>query len=157
MQLKVEYLENYNPAWGELAYQHPTDAGFDLRAAIDAPIVLKAGAFATIPLGMRWELVPDKPQPPFMNYEIQVRPRSGLASKHGISMVNTPGTVDIGYRGEVKVILINHGAEDFTINPGDRIGQAFVCPLMVPAIVRVAHVDTNTPRGTGGFGSTGKA
>ena len=93
------------------------------------------------------------------NFEIQVRPRSGLAAKNGVTVLNTPGTVDADYRGEVKVILINLGEEDFVINHGDRIAQAVVSPVTAKNILNLVKVDdisTDTGRGAGGFGSTGK-
>ena len=89
-------------------------------------------------------------------YEAQIRPRSGLAYKHGITCLNTPGTIDADYRGEVKVLLINHGTEPFTITRGERIAQMVIAPITQPDFIRVETLD-NTARGTGGFGSTGTA
>ncbi len=150
MKLIVEYLENYKPEWEKLAYKHADDAGFDLRAAVEAPITLKAGEFQTIPNGVKMQIVSDS-----IDFEIQTRPRSGLAAKFGISIVNSPGTIDYGYRGEIKTILINLGKEDFVINPGDRIAQAVVCPIIHPEMCE-GKVEENSTRGVGGFGSTGK-
>ncbi len=157
MKLCIEYLENYDKTWGEMAYKHADDSGFDLRAAIAESITLKPGEHALIDNGIKIEFEGPFPLGAEFGYEIQVRPRSGLAAKHGISIVNTPGTVDFGYRGELKTTLINLGTEDFIIQPGDRIAQAVVCPVLKPAIVTTAAVQSNTDRGAGGFGSTGKA
>jgi dUTP pyrophosphatase len=93
------------------------------------------------------------------NFEIQVRPRSGLAAKNGVTVLNTPGTVDADYRGEIKIILINLGEEDFVVNHGDRIAQGVVATVTAKNVVnlaRVAEISANTERGTGGFGSTGR-
>src|SRR3569623_1124277 len=131
------------------AYETPGSAGMDLRAAVsdDQPMVIKPGSRAMIPTGLQIA-VPD-------GHEAQVRPRSGLAAKAGISCLNTPGTIDSDYRGEVKVILINLGDAPFEIVRGERIAQ------LVPAAVQRAdfvEVDTldETARGSGGFGSTGR-
>lgn len=150
MRLIVEYLENYDKSWGELGYKHSDDSGFDLRAAIKEPITIKTGTHALIPNGIKLKIESDSNL-----WEIQTRPRSGLAAKFGISIVNAPGTIDYGYRGELKTILINLGQEDFTIQPGDRIAQAVVCPIARPEIVAGVVTD-DTTRGAGGFGSTGK-
>ena len=149
MKLIVEYLGNYDKNWGTLEYKHADDSGFDLRAAIKEPVVVKPGMHALIPNGIKLKIESENNA-----YEIQMRPRSGLAAKFGISIVNSPGTVDYGYRGEVMTILINCGKEDFTINPGDRIAQAVVCPIVRPEIVE-GIVDDSTTRSAGGFGSTG--
>ncbi|TLD84035.1 dUTP diphosphatase [Helicobacter sp. MIT 11-5569] len=126
-------------------YQTSGSSGFDLCASEN--LVLKAGSFTLVSTGLSFSFS-DK-------YEIQVRPRSGLALKHGISALNTPGTIDADYRGEIKVLLINHSKEDFTINIGDRIAQAVLCPIE-KAIFEVVEVLDTTKRGEGGFGSTGK-
>jgi dUTP pyrophosphatase len=130
------------------AYETAGAAGMDLRAAIaeDEPIVLRPGARFAVPTGLAFAL-PD-------GYEGQVRPRSGLAARHGVSQVNTPGTIDADYRGEVKVILINLGEEDFTIRRGDRIAQLVVAPVARATWLEVDSLD-ETVRGAGGFGSTG--
>jgi dUTP pyrophosphatase len=130
------------------AYETPGAAGMDLRAAVPEgePLVLKPGARAMVPTGLQIA-VPE-------GYEAQVRPRSGLAAKAGISCLNTPGTIDSDYRGEVKVILVNLGEEDFTIRRGDRIAQMVICPV-VQAVWEVAESLDETARGAGGFGSTG--
>jgi len=156
MKLLIEYLENYDKSWGELNYKHTDDSGFDIRAAIPEPITLKPGEHRLIDNGIKIEFAGPYPLDENFIYEIQVRPRSGLAAKFGIGVTNTPGTVDFGYRGELKTNLINLGNEDFTINPGDRIAQAVVCPVLKATIVAVEAVNKETDRGAGGFGSTGQ-
>jgi dUTP pyrophosphatase len=132
------------------AYQTEGAAGLDLIAALDAqsPLTLAPGARFLVPTGLVIEL----PQ----GYEAQVRPRSGLALKHGITVLNSPGTVDSDYRGEVRVILANLGQAPFDIRRGDRIAQLVVSPVTHAALVEVGEV-SNTLRGKGGFGSTGKS
>lgn len=124
-------------------------AGMDLRACISAPQTLHPGDRAAIPTGIAIALPP--------GHEAQIRPRSGLALKHGIGMVNAPGTVDVDYRGEVKVILINLGREPFTINHGDRIAQMVIAPVARVRTMVVGSADDlgATVRGEGGMGSTG--
>ena len=130
------------------AYETPGSAGMDLRAAIaeGESVVLEPGQRRLIPTGLKIALEP--------GYEAQVRPRSGLALKHGISAPNSPGTIDSDYRGEVGVILINHGELPFEIKRGDRIAQLVPAPVQRAAFAEVATLD-ETARGTGGFGSTG--
>lgn len=130
------------------AYESPQAAGVDLRAAIpaDAPLHLKPGERLLVPTGFAMAL-PN-------GYEAQIRPRSGLALKHGISVVNTPGTIDADYRGEVKILLINHGDELFIIYRGDRIAQMVIAPVVQGDFVGVKSLD-ETQRGAGGYGSTG--
>jgi len=132
------------------AYETSHAAGMDLRAAVpqDEPFVLQPGARHAIPTGLAFAL-PD-------GFEGQVRPRSGLAFKNGVTCLNTPGTIDADYRGEVKVILINHGPEDFTIRRGDRIAQLVIAPVVQAQWAEVASLD-ETARGAGGFGSTGRS
>ena len=149
MKLKVKYLFNYNETWDRLGFAKPGDSGMDLRAAISETIVLQAGQRQIIPNGIICEMEDEN-----SNYEIQIRPRSGLAAKNGIIVVNTPGTVDWGYRGELKTILLNTGTEPFTINPGDRIAQMVVCPIIRPQIEQVEEVNVSE-RGASGFGSSG--
>lgn len=127
-------------------YETALAAGCDVRAAIDGPITLKTGERFMVPTGLAIALPP--------GWEAQMRPRSGLAAKHGIACVNAPGTIDADYRGELKVILINHGAEDFTINRGERIGQMVFAPVFQARFEEVKELD-DTERGAGGFGSTG--
>lgn len=122
-------------------------AGADLRANLDQPLLLEPGKRALVPTGLCLEIP--------LGYEGQVRPRSGLAWKHGITVLNSPGTIDSDYRGEVKVILINHGEEAFTINKGERIAQLVICPVTQATFHQVEEIG-ETHRGAGGFGSTGK-
>jgi dUTP pyrophosphatase len=130
------------------AYETSGAAGMDLRAAVpdDAPMTLRPGARDMVPTGLTWAI----PQ----GFEVQIRPRSGLAAKAGVTCLNTPGTIDSDYRGEVKVILINLGAEDFIIRRGDRIAQMVVAPV-TQAVWSEADSLDETARGAGGFGSTG--
>lgn len=128
------------------AYETEHAAGMDLRAAVVEPVSLAPGERALVPTGIRIALPPGT--------EAQVRPRSGLAVRHGISMVNSPGTIDADYRGEIRVIVINHGQETFTINRGDRIAQLVVAPVL-RAQWRVCDSLDDTTRGAGGFGHTG--
>ncbi len=129
-------------------YATPASAGMDVRAAIDSPVVIGSLERALIPTGLYVQL----PE----GYEIQMRPRSGLALKHGITLANTPGTIDADYRGEIGVILINLSSEPFTVNPGERI-----CQMVVSSYTRAEWQPTDTldetERGAGGFGHTGKA
>lgn len=129
-------------------YQSEYAAGFDLLAAnpADAPIAIAPQSQAMIPTGLCMALPP--------HTEGQVRPRSGLAAKHGVTVLNSPGTIDADYRGEVKVILINHGREPFVVTRGMRIAQLIVAPI-VQATIRSVTALSDTARGAGGFGSTG--
>ncbi|MEJ8572675.1 dUTP diphosphatase [Microbaculum marinum] len=129
------------------AYESEGAAGLDLRAAIDQPQTLPAGDRALVPTGLAFELPG--------GYEGQVRPRSGLAAKHGVTVLNTPGTIDSDYRGEVKVILVNLGAEPFIVEPGSRIAQLVVAPVTRATLVEAEEL-TRSDRGAGGFGSTGR-
>lgn len=126
------------------AYAHKSDAGMDLRSVAD--VVIAPGGRALVPTGLVMLLPP--------GYEAQVRPRSGLALKHGVTVLNTPGTIDSGYRGEVGVILANFGDADFTVKKGDKIAQAVIAPVTQPEIVETGTID-ETDRGADGFGSTG--
>ena len=146
--VRVERL----PHAGDLplpAYETGGAAGMDLRAALaeDAPLTLAPGARALVPTGLKIALEP--------GYEAQVRPRSGLALKHGVTCLNSPGTIDSDYRGEVGVILINHGQEPFVIRRGERIAQMVIARHEQAAMVEVAALD-ETARRAGGFGSTGR-
>lgn len=127
-------------------YQTPGSAGMDLHAALEAPVVLKPLERALVPTGLSLAIPP--------KYEGQVRPRSGLALKHGITVVNTPGTIDSDYRGEVKVLLVNLGNKKVTIQPLDRIAQLVISPVATAQLVLVQTLDP-TGRGAGGYGSTG--
>lgn len=132
------------------AYETEQSAGMDLRAAVadDAPVTLAPGQRGLIPTGLAIALPP--------GFEAQVRPRSGLALKHGITCLNSPGTVDADYRGELAVILINLGQEPFVIKRGERIAQMVIAPVTQGVFAEVETLD-ETARGAGGFGSTGKA
>ncbi|WP_439470412.1 dUTP diphosphatase [Brevundimonas sp.] len=131
------------------AYETTGSAGMDLRAAVsaDEPLTLAPGARALVKTGLKIALEP--------GYEAQVRPRSGLALKHGITCLNSPGTVDSDYRGEVGVILINHGQEPFVIQRGERIAQLVIAKHEQAEMIEVEALD-DTARGAGGFGSTGR-
>lgn len=127
-------------------YATPGSAGMDLCAAIDRVLVLESRARALVPTGLMIALP--------AGYEAQVRSRSGLAAKHGLQVLNAPGTIDEDYRGEVKVILINHGEEPFMVKPGMRIAQMVIAPVIRAVLVEVSDLD-ETERAEGGFGSTG--
>ncbi|MBO7283788.1 MAG: dUTP diphosphatase [Bacteroidales bacterium] len=129
------------------AYSTPLSAGMDLRADIDEPITLGSLEKAMVPTGLHIEL-PD-------GYEAQVRPRSGLAAKHGITVLNSPGTIDADYRGEIKVILVNLSKEPFVINRGERIAQMVIARYEKIEWEQVCEL-SDSERGEGGFGSTGK-
>lgn len=131
------------------AYETAGSAGMDLRAAVaeDAPLTLAPGARALVPTGLKIALEP--------GFEAQVRPRSGLALKHGVTCLNTPGTIDSDYRGEVGVILANLGQEPFVIRRGERIAQMIIARHEQAAVAEVDSLD-ETARGAGGFGSTGR-
>lgn len=143
--LKIMKLAHYK---GDLpAYQTELASGFDVRAQLSSSVTLKPGERGLIATGLSFEIPP--------GYEIQARPRSGLAIKHGISLVNTPGTIDADYRGEVKIIMINLGQEPFVINDQERIAQLVLAPV-VQAKFEIVEALTDSARGAGGFGSTGK-
>ena len=128
------------------SYETSGAAGADVRAFLNEPVVIPVGKRAVIPTGLFFA-IPE-------GFEIQVRPRSGLAAKNGVTVLNTPGTIDSDYRGEVKVILINLGDADFTVNNGDRIAQLIVAPVTQGIFVKTDKLD-ETERGAGGFGATG--
>ena len=140
-------INRLDPAVKLPIYKTSGASGMDLMAFIKKPINIKPKTSSLIPTGLTVAFS--------KNYEIQIRPRSGLAAKNNISVLNTPGTIDSDYRGEIKVILYNHGNDDFTINNGDRIAQMILAP-----VVKIELEETNslpeTIRGKGGFGSTGK-
>jgi len=129
------------------AYATAGSAGMDLYAAVESEITLKPGERKLIPTGIRIA-IPE-------GYEAQIRPRSGLAVKHGISIVNSPGTIDSDYRGPVQVVIINLGSEDFVIKRGDRISQMVICPVARARLVESDNLP-ETARGDGGFGHTGR-
>jgi dUTP pyrophosphatase len=130
-------------------YQTAHAAGLDLLAAVpeNAPLVLASSKHALVPTGLAIAL----PE----GFEAQVRPRSGLAAKHGVTVLNAPGTIDADYRGEIQVILINHGAEPFTIHRGERVAQMVIAPVVQAQLNPVDSL-SDTSRGNGGFGSTGR-
>lgn len=128
------------------SYETSGAAGADVRAFLNEPVVIPVGKRAMIPTGLFFA-IPE-------GFEIQVRPRSGLAAKNGVTVLNTPGTIDSDYRGEIKIILINLGDADFTVNNGDRIAQLIVAPVTQGIFVKTDKLD-ETERGAGGFGSTG--
>jgi dUTP pyrophosphatase len=127
-------------------YQTAGAAGADIAACLTEPVVIPPGGFAAIPTGLYAEIPP--------GYEIQVRPRSGLAAKHGVTCLNTPGTIDSDYRGEIKVLLINHGKEPFTVKNGERIAQLVAAPVAQAFFTAIGAL-SHTERAEGGFGSTG--
>ena len=128
------------------AYQTAGASGMDVAAAVEDDLVIPPLGRAAVPTGFRVAIP--------AGYEIQVRPRSGLAARHGITVLNTPGTIDSDYRGEIRILLVNLGADPFTIRRGDRIAQFVVAPVIRACVVEVADLDETT-RGSSGFGSTG--
>jgi dUTP pyrophosphatase len=137
-------FKKLNPQAVIPAYAHPGDAGMDLSAS--EPVDLQPGEYAMVPTGLAIELP--------SGTEAQVRPRSGLAAKHGVTVLNAPGTIDEGYRGEIKVILINHGKEIFRIAAGMRIAQLVIAQVL-PVDIKTVEALSGSERGDGGFGSTG--
>lgn len=143
--VKLKRLPNFR---GDLpAYQTELASGFDVRAQIDKPMVLQPGERAMVPTGLSFEIPP--------GFEIQARPRSGFAAKQGVTVLNTPGTIDADYRGEVKIILINLGREAVEIKDQERIAQLVLAPV-VQATFEIVEELGDTARGAGGFGSTGR-
>mgnify|MGYP003305176495 CR=1 FL=1 len=142
MKIRFRMMENC----GDLAPRkaHADDAAYDLHSRTD--LELEPMTSTLVPTGLFLELP--------VGYEAQIRPRSGLAAKHAVTVLNTPGTIDAGYRGEVCVLMINHGKAPFEIHTGDRIAQLMFMPVMQAAFLPVDELD-ETERGTGGFGSTG--
>ncbi len=131
------------------AYATSGSAGLDLTAAIDSPFTLEPGTRAGVPTGLVIEI----PQ----GFEGQVRPRSGLAARAGITLTNSVGTIDSDYRGEVVVLMINHGSEPYTFEPGERIAQLVVTPVPRVEVIEVSELTVSDERGVGGFGSTGRS
>ncbi len=145
MEVKVKVI---NKSGNELpCYETVGAAGMDLRAVLDAPLILEPMERKLIPTGLFIELP--------VGYEAQIRPRSGLAYKHGVTVLNSPGTIDADYRGEVKVLLVNLSAQSFTVNHGERIAQMVVAAHARSLWIEVSELG-DTQRGEGGFGSTGK-
>jgi dUTP diphosphatase len=138
------YVKRLSPQATLPSYAHPGDAGLDLYS--DVSVSIEPGESTLVGTGISIELPP--------NTEAQVRPRSGLALKHGISVLNTPGTIDHGYRGEVGVILINHGRGRFDVEPGMKIAQMVIAPFLTVSVEEAEEL-SSTARGQGGFGSTG--
>lgn len=129
------------------AYQTAHAAGADVHAALESPLTLAPGGRALVPTGFCYEIP--------AGHEMQVRPRSGLALKHGVTVLNAPGTIDADYRGELKVLLVNHGLEPFEIQRGERIAQVVVAPVSAARFTETSEL-SDTSRGAGGFGSTGR-
>ncbi len=140
-------IKKLHPAAKLPRYMTDLAAGMDVCAVLDDDVVLQPGNRVLVPTGLAFAIP--------AGYEVQVRPRSGLAIKHGISMVNSPGTIDADYRGEIRIILINHGEEPFTISSGDRIAQLVVAPVCQAELLEVEDL-SETARGAGGFGHTGR-
>jgi dUTP pyrophosphatase len=140
-------IKKLNPKVSLPAYKTNGASGMDLMAFIDGPIQLPANSSCLVPTGLSMAFLE--------GYEVQIRPRSGLAAKYGITVLNTPGTIDSDYRGEIKIILFNHGKEEFIINNKDRIAQMVLMPI-VKMELEVTDNLPGTIRGEGGFGSTGK-
>tara|TARA_R110001599_G_scaffold24802_1_gene89091 strand:+ start:3542 stop:4141 length:600 start_codon:yes stop_codon:yes gene_type:complete len=147
-KVTTKFINNSNNE--DPTYAKEGDSGFDLRAFIEEPLTLKPLERKLIPTGLKFELSP--------NTELQVRPRSGMALKHGISVLNTPGTVDEGYRGDVGIITVNLSNEDYTIQPGERIAQAVIMNVVGHRLSNLEKVEnlTETERGDTGYGSSGK-
>jgi dUTP pyrophosphatase len=149
MRLKIKIINNSNNP--EPKYQKEGDSGFDFMANLleDEEIVIEPLKRAVVPTGLHFQIP--------IGFELQVRPRSGLALKNGITVLNTPGTVDSGYRGEVKVVLFNTGEKAFKIKNGDRIAQGVIAPVQIKRTTKFVTVNQldDSDRGTGGFGSTG--
>jgi dUTP pyrophosphatase len=140
-------IKKLNPEVQLPVYKTPGASGVDLMAFIKEPIVLAANSSCLVPTGLSIAFSED--------YEIQIRPRSGLAAKYNITVLNTPGTIDSYYRGEIKIILFNHGSWNFIINNKDRVAQMILTPVVKMELEETDNL-SNTTRGEGGFGSTGK-
>lgn len=147
-KMKLKYV---NKSQNKIDYAKEGDSGFDLRANLDTDqITIESGEYKLVPTGIYFEIP--------TGFEIQIRSRSGLAAKHGVAVLNSPGTIDSGYRGEIQVILINHGKNPFVIQNGDRIAQAVYASVLAKHIVdleEVPEISDNTERGATGFGSSG--
>jgi len=145
MELKVKKLPNAE-GLPVPTYESEYAAGLDIRAAVDESVTINPGERVMIPTGLAIALP--------AGFEAQIRPRSGLAIREGITMLNSPGTIDADYRGEVKLIVINHGQEKVVISRGDRVAQMVIAPVVQATITEVDEL-SDTSRGAGGFGSTG--
>ncbi|MBD1399294.1 dUTP diphosphatase [Pelovirga terrestris] len=146
MKNPVIEIKRIKPSAQLPRYMTHLSAGMDICAEPDEPILLAPGERCLISTGIAVAIP--------VGFEIQVRPRSGLAINHGIALVNSPGTIDADYRGEIKIIVINHGRDVFEIKPGDRIAQLVVAPVVQAQLLEVSNLDS-TERGSGGFGHTG--
>ena len=144
MDVKITLLKHGPKVLPEYATEG--SAGVDVMAAIQEPISIRPGERILVPSGFKLQIP--------VEYEVQIRPRSGLAIKHGITVLNSPGTIDSDYRGEIGIILINHSKNKFIVNPKDRIAQMVICKVTKMNLVKVSLLN-NTERGSGGFGSTG--
>ena len=144
MNVKITLLKHGPKVLPEYATEG--SAGVDIVAAIQEPISIGPGERILVPSGFKLQIP--------VEYEVQIRPRSGLAIKHGITVLNSPGTIDSDYRGEIGIILINHSKNKFIVNPKDRIAQMVICKVTKMNLVKVSLLN-NTERGSGGFGSTG--
>ena len=140
-------VKKLNPKVELPKYKTEGSSGMDLKALIENPIIIKPQSYVLIPTGLSIAIPEDT--------EVQIRPRSGLAAKSSISVLNTPGTIDSDYRGEIKIILFNHGKEEFIVNNGDRIAQMILMPVLKAEFEEIKELP-KTVRGSGGFGSTGK-
>ena len=140
-------VKKLNPKVELPKYKTEGSSGMDLKALIENPIIIKPQSYVLIPTGLSIAIPEDT--------EVQIRPRSGLAVKSSISVLNTPGTIDSDYRGEIKIILFNHGKEEFTVNNNDRIAQMILMPVLKAEFEQVEELPISV-RGSGGFGSTGK-
>jgi dUTP pyrophosphatase len=148
-QVKI-LVRRLNPDFNDIplpGYATPGSSGLDLRAAVSGDVILSPGSFELVPTNLSVE-IPE-------GYEIEVRPRSGLAAKFGIGVLNSPGTIDSDYRGEIKIILFNFGKENFKISRGDRIAQMVLSKVYFAELVETENLQ-ESKRGTGGFGHTGK-
>jgi len=146
IQIKIQRIDKKFNDIELPAYATSGSSGLDLRAAVEDKIVIEKGKVVLVPTNLRIEIP--------SGYEVQIRPRSGLAAKHGIGVLNSPGTIDSDYRGEIKVILFNFGDSDFVINRGDRIAQMVISKVYCAEILETDQLNAST-RGEGGFGHTG--
>jgi dUTP pyrophosphatase len=146
MQNPVVRIVKKDPSLPLPRYETAGAAGMDLRAFLEEEVEIPPGGRASLPTGLFLEIPP--------GYEAQVRPRSGIAAKYGVTVLNSPGTIDSDYRGELRILLINLGGEAFKVRNGDRIAQLVICPVSRP-VLEEGLVLAETERGSGGFGSTG--
>ncbi|MBA4407546.1 dUTP diphosphatase [bacterium] len=147
IQLKIQHIENKYSDIPLPEYATEGSSGLDLRASVDSEMKIEKGKVGLVPTNLRVEIP--------VGYEIQIRPRSGLAAKNGIGVLNSPGTIDSDYRGEIKVILFNFGEEDFVIKRGDRVAQMILSKIYRADLIVADELNDST-RGEGGFGHTGK-